>query len=67
MRNPDRIFEFCDKLAILWYDRVPDWRFGQLMCNVLGEMAGEGTDPFFPEDDKMIEYFEKFFNKHISN
>lgn len=67
MRNPDRIFEFCNKLAILWHDRVPDWRFGQLMCNVLGEMAGEGTDPFFPEDDKMIEYFEKFFNKHINN
>ena len=65
MRNPNRIFEFCDELATLWYDRVPDWRFGQLMCNVLGQMAGEGRDPFFPEEDEMIEYIRKFFHPNV--
>lgn len=64
MRNPNRIFEFCDKLAVLWHDRAPDWRFGQLVCNVFGEMASQGIDPFFPEEDKMMEFFENYFNKY---
>lgn len=55
MRDPKRIREFCNRLAAAW-EQVPDWRFGQLMCNALGEMAAKGTDPFFPEEDKMIEF-----------
>lgn len=30
------------------------------MINVLNSMK---QDPFFPEDDKMIEYFEDFFKE----
>lgn len=63
MRNPNRIFDFCSKLAEIWYDNCPDWRFGQLMCNVFGQMASEGSDPFFPEEDEMIEYFENYFKE----
>jgi len=29
--------------------------------NVLGDMQGSGRDPFFPEEDEMIEYFKKYF------
>lgn len=57
MRNPERIKPFLERLGKVW-NKVPDWRFGQLMCNVLNSM---GQDPFFPEDDEMIEYFEKYF------
>lgn len=60
MRNPDRINEFCNTLAEIWH-LVPDWRFGQLICNIFGEMSAEGRDPFFPEEDEMIEYIKKFF------
>ena len=60
MRNPDRIYEFCNELAKLWHDNVPDWRFGQLICNVFGSM---NYDPFFPEEDKMIKIFENYFNR----
>ena len=56
MRDPKRIRKFCDRLAAVW-EQLPDWRFGQLMVNALGEM---GRDPFFPEDDEMIEYLEKY-------
>ena len=63
MRDPKRIREFCNLLATAW-ERVPDWRFGQLMMNCLGEMAGAGKDPFFPEDDKMIEFIEDYCKKH---
>lgn len=63
MRNPNRIDDFCNKLAKFWHE-VPDWRFGQLIINVFNTIP---VDPFFPEEDKMIEYFEKFFEKTVDN
>lgn len=62
MRDPKRIDEFCRRLANVW-KLVPDWRFGQLMSNVLGAMASTGKDPFFPEDDVMIAFIEEYFYK----
>lgn len=44
-------------------DKCPDWRFGQFMSNVLGKMQGEGRDCFFPEEQEMIDYIKKYFNK----
>lgn len=61
MRNPKRISKFCNELAKIWEINCPDWRFGQLICNVFGELACE-IDPFFPEDDRMIEFFRNYFN-----
>ena len=66
MRNPDRINEFCNRLAACWH-KVPDWRFGQLMSNILGEYVAEKKrDIFFPEDDEMIEFFEDYFKPKSS-
>ena len=59
MRKKERIKPFLERLEVVW-NKVPDWRFGQLMCNVLNSM---NKDPFFPEDDEMIEYFEKYFER----
>jgi len=59
LRDPNRIYKFCGRLAKAW-SMLPDWRFGQLMMNALGEMAHGGRDPFFPEEDEMIEFLEKF-------
>ena len=56
MRDIKRIRKFCSRLAAAW-EQVPDWRFGQLMYNVFGSM---GKDPFFPEDDEMIEFIEQY-------
>ena len=58
MRDKKRIKPFCDKLAEIWESKCPDWRFGQFMVNVLGSQT---RDPFFPEDDEMIELIENFF------
>lgn len=63
MRDPKRIHKFCNELATIWAENVPDWRFGQLMMNALGEMASAGRDPFFPEEEEMIEFFRQFFDK----
>ena len=60
MRDPKRIDEFCDELKALWHC-VPDWRFGQLMSNMLGAFVQEtGKDIFFPEEPEMMEFFRKY-------
>jgi len=61
MRNPNRIDTFCNELAKIWKNNCPDWRFGQFICNTFGQMAADGRDPFFPEEDEMIKYFRNYF------
>ena len=34
------------------------------MCNMLGEMASGGRDPFFPEEDEMIKFIEDYCSKY---
>lgn len=63
MRDQKRIRGFCNKLASYW-ETVPDWRFGQLICNVLGTAK---RDPFFIEEEEMLKLFEEFFNEANSN
>lgn len=66
MRDPDRIDDFCKELSQLWH-KVPDWRFGQMMVNVMsGYMGDTGRDPFFPEDDELLEYMKQYFKKVFS-
>lgn len=59
MRDPKRIEKFCQRLAAAWRT-MPDMRFGQLMVCILGKMASEGRDPFFPEEDEMIRRIEDY-------
>ena len=59
MRDPKRISKFCNRLAAAW-SAMPDMRFGQLMYNIFSEMAADGRDPFFPEEDEMIERIEAY-------
>jgi len=60
MRDPSRILIFCNRLANLWQD-VPDWRFGQLICNAFSVVKDDC--PFYLEDDEMIEYLENYIKK----
>lgn len=63
MRDKNRIKPFLERLEKVW-NEVPDWRFGQFMCNVLNSMP---IDPFYIEDKEMIEYFENFLKEKITN
>ena len=56
MRDPKRIRKFCNQLADIWESQCPDCRFGQLIMNVLTK------DPFYIEDDEMMEIFKKYFH-----
>lgn len=59
MRKIDRIEPFMLELAKIWKEKCPDWRFGQLMSNVLNSFE---IDPFFIEEDNMLERFKKYFD-----
>lgn len=60
MRDPKRIDKFCDDLKEVWH-QVPDWRFGQLMSNMLNAYVGDtGRDIFFTEEDEMMTFFKKY-------
>ena len=65
MRDPNRIYKYCHELAQLWH-KVPDWRFGQLMSNVLSAYQAEKMrDIFFPEDDELMEFFKKYIGESV--
>jgi hypothetical protein len=55
MRDPNRIYEIVDLLALTW-ERHPDWRFGQLVANLLGS-----GDPFFVEDDELLKILKDYY------
>ena len=56
-RNINRIDGYIARLEAIW-KTVPDWRFGQLMCNLLG---ATGKDPFFVEDDELFDAMSQAF------
>lgn len=60
MRDPKRIDKFCDDLKEVWH-QFPDWRFGQLMMNVLSQhLSDTGRDVFYLEEPEMMSYFRKY-------
>jgi hypothetical protein len=59
VRKVERIPKFLKELVKYW-QKVPDWRFGQLVSNVFGTCE---RDPFFYEENEMLEIFEKFFKE----
>ena len=64
MRDPKRIDQFCDELNRLWH-KVPDWRFGQFMWNIISACQANGIDTFYMEDDKMMEFLKEYFKEII--
>ena len=61
MRDPKRIDVFCKQLAELWH-LVPDWRFGQLVSNIVSDCYSKThRDIFFVEDDELMDYIKKYF------
>ncbi len=61
MRDEKRIDVVCNKISEYWH-KVPDWRFGQLLCNLLGEELN-GRDLFFIEENEFMNMMDKFFNE----
>ena len=68
MRNPERLYDFYDKIRDIHMERFSDWRFGQLCSNFFGWLLEKrGIDIFFPEEDKMLEYLEEYAEEVTGN
>lgn len=55
MRDPNRIYRYCNELMSLWLT-TPDLRFGQLMSNFFVWLAAgeQYIDPFYLEDEEFF-------------
>ena len=61
MRNPARLDKFYEELWGIHKAYFPDWRFGQLCTNFFGWVySNKKIDPFFPEEEDMIEYLKEY-------
>ena len=58
MRDPNRIPEVLATLQQYW-EKVPDWRFGQLIENLKKYIGVE--DLFYVEDDQIVEKIIELF------
>ena len=64
MRDKNRLYKFYDELREIHMTHFPDWRFGQMIINVLADwQAKAGRDIFFPEDDEMIQIFKDYVKR----
>lgn len=60
MRDPKRIPEFLAVLQKCW-EKVPDWRFGQLVEN-FKRFSGK-ADLFYIEDDDFEKLLKAYFDQ----
>ena len=57
MRDPNRIDKFCNELKTIWH-QAPDWRFGQLIYNLmLTQFTSGGV--FYTEDEEIMKAIKK--------
>ena len=61
MRDINRIRKFCNELADIWESKCPDWRFSQLVLNVMNSDEMDKTMPFYVEDEEMMEFIKSYF------
>ena len=57
MRDINRIYPFCERLAKIWSEKVPDWRFMQLISNL---QSAIGNDCFYIEDNHILESLDAY-------
>ena len=60
VRDPNRIEPFVEELGKIWKEECSDWRFGQLISNVIDSC---GCDIWFIEDDEMMDVIRKYFDR----
>ena len=63
MRDPNRIYKYCHELAEIW-GKVPDWRLGQFMINMITKAEYDGNDVFYMEDDELFQMIEDYFKEN---
>lgn len=65
MRDKYRLFKFYEELREIHMKYFPDWRFGQMISNVLVDWHFKtGRDIFFPEEDEIIQIFRDYIKEN---
>lgn len=59
MRDPKRLDDFYDRMKKVHQEKLPDWRFGQLMLNFLRH-TGTEIGIFYMEDERLIKKLEEY-------
>lgn len=58
MRDIERIDKILEAVGKEW-KKVPDWRFGQLLCNL---QRFVNNDMFYVEDEDFVKVLQKYFS-----
>lgn len=66
MRNPDRLDDLYAQLMKLHKEYFSDMRFCQLWLNVLGYIQSVKCDPFYLEDDELLDCVEAYMKSDNS-
>ena len=65
MRDPARLDSVYLQLCEIHKKSFPDMRLGQFLLNALGLInSTKKRDPFFPEEDEMVELFKEYANSN---
>ena len=64
MRDPKRLDGFYDEVKRIHKEYFPEWRFGQLMTNYFRWLYVVAPDPFFLEEDRMLECLRSYARTH---
>ena len=66
MRDINRLDDFYDTIKEYHKTYIPDWRFGQSMCNFAEWFYGKyKRDWFYVEEDKTLEYMKVFLKEAV--
>ena len=62
MRDPNRLYNFYNKLMKIHMENFPDMRFGQLVCNLERwlQINKKIDDIFYIEENAMLRYLDEF-------
>ena len=63
MRDPNRIDKFLTKFGEYW-KQVPDWRFGQVVENIM-RFTSSTEQTFFIEDEDFLKNMRAFFEEGL--
>lgn len=62
MRDPNRLYKFYNELMRIHMEKFPDWRFGQLICNLERWLKANKKidDMFYIEEIAMMHFIDEF-------
>lgn len=61
MKDENRVYPFCAELSTVWA-KNSHLRFGQVIEIVYNRIRKDGRDPFYVDDDAMLQYMREVFN-----